>query len=63
VSRYVLEAGSGPGLSNVLSGLDVGPLSSYAASGVPSGTYYVRVRAGNYAGLGAPSNEIVVTVP
>ena len=63
VSRYVLEAGSGPGLSNVLAGLDVGPQPSFAASPVPPGTHYVRIRAENYAGVGAPSNEIVVTVP
>jgi len=61
--RYVLEVGSAPGLNDIIGGLDVGLQTSFAASGVPSGTYYVRVRAGNYAGLSAPSNEVVVTVP
>jgi hypothetical protein len=61
--RYVLEVGSAPGLNDIFSGLDVGLQTSFAASGVPPGTYYVRVRAGNYAGLGAPSNEVVVVVP
>ena len=54
--------GSAPGLSNIFSGLDVGLQTSFSASGVPPGTYYVRVRAGNYTGLSAPSNEIQIEV-
>jgi hypothetical protein len=61
--RYVLEAGSGPGLNDLIPGLDMGLQTSLTASGVPPGRYYVRVRAGNYAGLSAPSNEVVVQVP
>ena len=38
-------------------------LTSFGASSVPPGTYYVRVRAGNYTGLGAPSNEVVLAMP
>jgi len=63
VTRYVLEVGSAPGLNDIFSGLDVGLQTSFGASNVPPGTYYVRVRAGNYSGLGAPSNEVVVQVP
>ena len=63
VTRYVLEVGSAPGLSDIFSGLDVGLQTSFGASNVPPGTYYVRVRAGNYSGLGAPSNEVAVQVP
>jgi hypothetical protein len=63
VTRYVLEAGSGPGLSDIVAALDVGLQTALSASGVPPGRYYVRVRAGNYSGLSAPSNEVVVTVP
>lgn len=59
--QYVLEVGSLPGLSD----LARIPLSTTAFSvdGVPRGTYYARVRAGNAAGLGSPSEErkIVVT--
>ena len=62
-TRYVLEVGSAPGLNDIFSGLDVGLQTSFGASNVPPGTYYVRVRAGNYCGLGAPSNEVVVQVP
>lgn len=63
VVRYVLEVGSAPGLSDIFTGLDVGLQTSFTASGVPPGRYYVRVRAGNYTGLSAPSNEVVVQVP
>ena len=63
INRYVLEVGSAPGLNDIFSGLDVGLQTSFGASNVPPGTYYVRVRAGNYIGLGAPSNEVVVQVP
>jgi len=62
-TRYVLEVGSAPGLADLIVGLDLGLQTSFAAAGVPPGTYYVRVRAGNYTGLSAPSNEVVVTVP
>jgi hypothetical protein len=63
ITSYVLEVGSAPGLSDIFTGLDVGLQTSFAASGVPPGTYYVRVRAGNYSGLSAPSNEVAVVVP
>ncbi|MBP7777062.1 MAG: hypothetical protein KA371_08045 [Acidobacteria bacterium] len=63
ITRHVLDAGSAPGLSDIFSGLDVGPQTSFSASGVPPGTYYVRVRAGNFTGLSSPSNEVVVQVP
>lgn len=63
ISRYVLEIGSAPGLSDIFSVLDVGLQTSFSASAVPPGRYYVRVRAGNYTGLSAPSNEVVVQVP
>ncbi|MGE0460986.1 MAG: PQQ-dependent sugar dehydrogenase [Vicinamibacterales bacterium] len=58
---YVVEAGSSSGLANlatlavITSGLDV--------SSVPPGTYYVRVRGTNACGVGAPSAEVVVSVP
>ena len=60
-AAYVLEAGSGPGLSDIARL----PLATASASavGVPSGTYFVRVRALNAAGAGAASSEIQVVVP
>lgn len=63
VTRFLLEAGSGPGLTDIIGGLDVGLQAAFSASGVPPGRYYVRVRAANYTGLSAPSNEVVVQVP
>jgi len=59
-TAYQIDVGSGPGLTN-LAVLPTGPERSLTAS-APNGTYYVRVRARNAAGLSAPSNEIVVTV-
>jgi predicted phage tail protein len=60
---YVLEAGSSPGLAN-LARLDLGqPGTTFTATNVVSGTYYVRVKAMNACGASHPSNEIVVVVP
>jgi all-beta uncharacterized protein/fibronectin type III domain protein/PKD domain-containing protein len=61
-SSYVLEAGSATGLVD-LANFDTGSsLPAFTATNVPSGTYYVRVRARNASGTSAASNEIVVTV-
>jgi hypothetical protein len=60
--RHLVEAGTAPGLANIAT-FDVGLQTSLTVGGVPPGTYHVRVRAGNYSGLSAPSNEVVVTVP
>ena len=59
-TSYVLEAGSAPGLSNV-GGF---PIATTAVSldGVPSGTYYVRVRAIRDDRSSVPSGEIVIVV-
>lgn len=62
-THYVLEAGSAPGQADIISGLDLGTRVAFSANGVPPGRYYVRMRAGNHAGLGAPSNDVVVLVP
>ncbi len=62
VTGYRLEAGSQPGLADVLT-TALGPTPSFAASGVPPGRYYVRMRALNGNGASTPSNEIVVNVP
>jgi len=60
---YRLEAGSALGLAN----LAVVPLpassTTFAATNVASGRYYVRVLAVNAAGVGTPSNEVTVVVP
>ncbi len=58
---YILEAGSGPGLSDIVRF----PLTAttITAPNVPAGTYFMRVRAVNGAGEGEPSVELEVTVP
>jgi hypothetical protein len=58
---YRIEAGSGPGLSN-LGQLSAGAATALAVPGVPVGNYFVRVRATNAAGASAASPDIVVTV-
>ena len=59
-ARYVIEAGSAPGLADVVPGFAMGPTPGLFVPGVPPGRYYVRVRAGYGAVLSAPSNGIVV---
>jgi hypothetical protein len=61
-TSYVVEAGSRPGLSD-LANADLGSVAStLVANAVPSGTYYIRIRARNAAGLSSPSNEIALVV-
>ena len=62
VTSYVLEAGDGPGRSN-LATFDTGSTASaFTAFAVPAGTYFVRVRARNAAGTSSASNEVVILV-
>jgi hypothetical protein len=58
---YVLEAGNAPGLAN-LAVVPLGSSLSFATNGVMPGTYYVRVRAVNAVGIGAPSGELTIVV-
>lgn len=61
-ATYALEVGSAPGLSNLAVAPVAGSALSLTAPGVPAGTYYVRLRGTTAAGLGAPSNELALTV-
>lgn len=61
-SGFRVEAGSGPGLAD-LARIEVPDLSTFSVDRVPSGTYYVRVRATSMGGVSGASPEIVVTVP
>jgi hypothetical protein len=63
VTGYVLEGGTAPGLSDLGQYPTGSVLPFVVVSGVPSGTYFVRVRAASGSTLGAPSNEVVVVVP
>ena len=62
VTGYLLEAGSGPGQSD-LARLSLPPNPSAITGQVQPGTYFLRLRAFNAAGLSAPSNEAVATAP
>lgn len=59
--QYRLEAGTAPGLRNAATIMVPG--TSFATAGVPSGIYYVRVRAIGPGGVGPASNEVVIVVP
>ena len=61
-ASYVIEAGSAPGLSNILI-FDTGSTAAgFQATSVPANTYFVRVRARNAAGTSGPSNEVTIVV-
>jgi glucose/arabinose dehydrogenase len=62
-NSYRLQAGTAPGLGNVLD-TDLGLVSSLSVpiSGVPARTYYLRVVAVSACGLGT-SNEVALVVP
>jgi hypothetical protein len=61
-THFMVEAGTIAGRSN-LGIIHVGNLTAWSVENVPSGTYYVRVRAGNDVGPSLPSNEVVIMVP
>jgi hypothetical protein len=62
VQSYVIEAGTASGLANLASFSTGNTATTFSASGVGNGTYYVRVRASNSAGISSPSNEAVLVV-
>jgi large repetitive protein len=60
-TNYILEAGTTPGARNVAS-VNVGSATTFRAE-VPSGNYFVRVRAQNALGESDPSEEIEIRAP
>jgi hypothetical protein len=60
-TAYFLQAGSTAG-SSALANANIGNVTSYVASGVGNGSYYIRVVAANASGQSAASNEVVATV-
>jgi glucose/arabinose dehydrogenase len=61
-TQYRIEAGSRSGAADIAV-FDTGSLmTSFTATNVPDGTYFVRVRALNAGGASDPSNEIVVSI-
>jgi fibronectin type III domain protein len=62
VLTYILEAGSASGAVNLANIATNSTGTTFFASGVGAGTYFVRVRAQNAGGASGPSNEVVVVV-
>lgn len=58
---FVFEAGSARGRSD-LANADIGSATALTATGVPSGAYFVRVRARSASGTSAPSDEVFFAV-
>lgn len=62
-TSYVIEAGSTSGAAN-LANSDLGSTATtFTATGVGRGTYFVRVKGKNACGTGAASNEVTLVVP
>jgi hypothetical protein len=61
-TSYVIEAGSSAGAANLANFSTGTAATTFATTGVGSGTYYVRVRAVSAVGMSAPSNEAVLVV-
>jgi hypothetical protein len=62
VTSYVIEVGSAPGLTNLLTH-DTGNPSTVFVADAPIGVYYVRIRARSGAIVSLPSQSITVPVP
>ena len=60
--RYLVDAGTQPGVYNLGSTTFPASTTSTSVGGVPVGTYYLRVRAQNAIGTSPPSPERFVTV-
>lgn len=61
-TSYVVDVGSAHLRTDILQFPTGNSTTSFVATGVPDGNYYVRVRAMTAAGATAPSNEVTVTV-
>ena len=61
-TTYIIQAGSTVGASNLANFSTGSTATTFTATGVAAGTYYVRVAAAIPGTLSAPSNEITLTV-
>lgn len=60
---YLVEAGSTSGAADLAVVSSGSTATTFSTAGVPPGRYYIRVKARNAAGVGLPSNELVLNVP
>jgi FlaG/FlaF family flagellin (archaellin) len=61
-TTYVIQAGSTLGASDLANAATGSAATTFTASNVGAGTYFVRVLAANGAGVGPPSNEVALSV-
>jgi hypothetical protein len=61
-TSYFIEAGSATGLANLATVNTGNTNTTISFSGVPAGTYYVRLRGVNAQGMSIVSNERTITV-
>ena len=61
-TNFVLEAGSASGLSDLGTARTGSTATDYVISNVDPGTYYLRVKGENAAGMSAASNEVALTM-
>jgi hypothetical protein len=61
-TRFVIEVGSRAGAADLARLTVDGTALGFTVPGVPPGRYWVRIRAANYVGTSAPSDEIVIEV-
>jgi predicted phage tail protein len=61
-TSYTIEAGSAPGLSDLAQLVTGTPRTTLDVPNVPAGTYWVRVRGSNAAGIGAPSQDVSIVM-
>jgi 5-hydroxyisourate hydrolase-like protein (transthyretin family) len=57
-TSYIIDGGFAPGATAI--SIPAGAGTSFTITGIPPGTFYVRVRAINSAGSSPPSNEITL---
>lgn len=61
-TSYAIEAGSAAGLANLANVSTGSAATTFSATGVAAGTYFVRVKAVNAGGQSAASNEVTLTI-
>jgi hypothetical protein len=61
-TTYLIEAGSAPGLRDVANVSTNNSGTTFSATASGPAVLFVRIRAGNAAGVGEPSNEVTVRI-